>query len=367
MILHIAPDYINKPLYHHLLEALAAHDIAKAQYVYACDNTGHTSQAVPDNVHVVDRSFSVWERTLFFPKQRYLLRDIESVVPFKDVLLIHAHTLFSSGYMAYRLQQKYGIPYIVAVRNTDVNVFFKYMPHLRSLGRKIAAHAQKIVFISPTYKKQVLGKYLPSEMADKSIVIPNGIDPLFLQNSSLHIPSDEIRLIYVGRMEKDKNVHTIIKVVEALNKQGMKAKLCLVGSITDPSYKTLIDTHQNDIEWYDQCPKEQVLAHLRKNDIFIMPSYHETFGLVYAEAMSQGLPVIYTKGQGFDGFFPDGEVGYSVSPDDVEEITTKIQRITQNYGIISQHCTRCASRFDWKQIATEYNTIYQHILKNGTR
>ena len=109
-------------------------------------------------------------------------------------------------------------------------------------------------------------------------------------------------------MEKDKNVHTIIKVVDALNKQGMKTKLCLVGSITDPSYKTLIDTHQNDIEWYDQCPKEQVLAHLRKNDIFIMPSYHETFGLVYAEAMSQGLPVIYTKGQGFDGFFEDGKV-----------------------------------------------------------
>ena len=36
----------------------------------------------------------------------------------------------------------------------------------------------------------------------------------------------------------------------------------------------------------------------RENDIYVMPSIIETFGLVYAEAMSQGLPVIYTRGQG---------------------------------------------------------------------
>lgn len=362
MILHIIPDYMNKPLYHHLLEELETHEIAKTQSVYTCDNSSHINQHVPENVHVVNRSFSLWERFLFFPKQRYLMRDIESVVSFPDVQLIHAHTLFSSGYLAFRLHQKYGIPYIIAVRNTDVNVFFRHMPHLRSLGRRIAANAQKIIFISPTYQKQVLGKYLPSKLADKSIVIPNGIDPLFLSNSSLHTPSDEIRLIYVGRMEKDKNVHTIIKVVDALNKQGMKTKLCLVGSITDPSYKTLIDTHQNDIEWYDQCPKEQVLAHLRKNDIFIMPSYHETFGLVYAEAMSQGLPVIYTKGQGFDGFFEDGKVGYAVPAEDVEYITRRIMDIHRNYDQIAHRCTAEAAQFNWKNIAEKYKQLYLSII-----
>ena len=37
--------------------------------------------------------------------------------------LIHAHSLFSNGYIAMRIKQDYGIPYIVAVRNTDVNTF----------------------------------------------------------------------------------------------------------------------------------------------------------------------------------------------------------------------------------------------------
>lgn len=361
MILHIAPDYINKPLYQNLLEALALHDIAVKQYVYACDNAKHEMQAVPDNVHIVNRSFSAIERLLFFPKQQYLLRDIESVVPLKDVKIIHAHTLFSSGYMAYRLYQKYGIPYIVAVRNTDVNVFFKYMQHLRPIGRKIAKDAQKIIFISPAYKNQVLRTYLPQEFERKVVVIPNGIDPLFLENTSHHSMSEEIRLIYVGRMEKAKNVHTIIKVADSLRQEDIKVKLCLVGSLLCPEYKELIEARKDYIEWHDQCSKEEVLKYMRENDIFIMPSYKETFGLVYAEAMSQGLPVIYTKGQGFDGFFKEGEVGYDVMPDDIVDIKDKIKRIIQNYDTISLRCQQYASMFDWKNIAVEYNTIYQTI------
>ena len=366
MILHLAPDYINKPLYQHLLKALETHDIAREQYVYACDNAVHQIDVIPDNVHVVLRSFSALERLLFFPKQRYLLNDIESVVPFDKVQLTHAHTLFSSGYMAYRLHQKYGIPYIVAVRNTDVNVFFKHMPHLRHIGREIAAHAQKIIFISPAYQKQVIGQYLPDKWKDKSIVIPNGIDPLFLESNSRHSLSDTIRLIYVGRIEKAKNVHTLIKVVDTMIQEGLKVQLCLVGSMVEPAYKSLIEKRNDYIEWHDQCPKEQVLTYLRQNDIFVMPSYKETFGLVYAEAMSQGLPVIYTRGQGFDGFFKEGEVGYSVSPDHVDEIIDRIIRIAQDYDKSSLRCVQYASQFDWKQIAKEYNTIYQTILNHGT-
>ena len=42
-----------------------------------------------------------------------------------------------------------------------------------------------------------------------------------------------------------------------------------------------------------------------------MPSITETFGLVYGEALSQGLLIIYTKGQGFDGQIKEKLAGYS--------------------------------------------------------
>ena len=65
-----------------------------------------------------------------------------------------------------------------------------------------------------------------------------------------------------------------------------------------------------------------------------MPSYTESFGLVYAEAMSQKLPVIYSKGQGFDGQFEEGLVGYHVSPYDVKDIANGILKALENDSAI---------------------------------
>ena len=79
--------------------------------------------------------------------------------------------------------------------------------------------------------------------------------------------------------------------------------------------------------------------------IFILPSIHETFGLVYAEALSQGLPIIYTRGQGFDGHFEEGEVGYSVDCYDYEEISNKVLEIITKYETISSKAVNGVQKF----------------------
>jgi glycosyltransferase involved in cell wall biosynthesis len=80
-------------------------------------------------------------------------------------------------------------------------------------------------------------------------------------------------------------------------------------------------------------------------DISVMPSFYESFGLVYAEAMSQGLPVIYTKGQGFDGQFPEGYIGYHVDADSSQNISNGILSVVENYGEISNRCPEASKIF----------------------
>ena len=65
-----------------------------------------------------------------------------------------------------------------------------------------------------------------------------------------------------------------------------------------------------------------------------MPSFTESFGLVYAEAMSQGLPVIYSEGQGFDNQFPEGTVGYHVSAYDATSVADGIEKVINNFSDI---------------------------------
>ena len=90
-----------------------------------------------------------------------------------------------------------------------------------------------------------------------------------------------------------------------------------------------------------------------------MPSIRESFGRVYAEAMTQGLPVIFTRGQGFDGLFEDGAVGYAVNPLDYEEIADAIEKISNRYEEMSKNCVEKCKLFDWTAIAKKLEGMYR--------
>ena len=111
-----------------------------------------------------------------------------------------------------------------------------------------------------------------------------------------------------------------------------------------------------------QQTKYEMKKIYREKDIFVMPSYTETFGLVYAEAMSQGLPVVYTEGQGFDGHFNNGEVGYKIKASDYKQIAKAIIDITEEYSRISQNCIMGVDKFCWDKICETYIQIYNSII-----
>ena len=101
----------------------------------------------------------------------------------------------------------------------------------------------------------------------------------------------------------------------------------------------------------------------RQMDIFALVSHPETFGLVYPEAMSQGLPVIYTKNEGFDSFFENYYIGVSVQREDPQELMVAIDHIVDHYEELVERTQKNCQAFNWDAIAQKYLTIYQEILK----
>lgn len=364
-VLQIANGYCDSRLYPLLFEKLESVGVNSSVFVPVRKGTD-----VPQNEDAdIVPCFTQMDRLSFFSKQRKILREIQTRGYITSgVNVIHAHTLFSAGYAAWRLHQKYGIPYIVAVRNTDVNVFFKYVLHLRRTGIRIMQDAYRIVFLSPVYRERVLSDYVPTalrqEIAGKSVVIPNGIDDYFLENppSPRVAVSTPLRLLYAGDLDSNKNLELTVQAADLLRRQGMEVSITAVGEIREEKYGRLVQ-ETPILTHFPRCPKEGVLEHLRQSDIFVMPSHKETFGLVYAEAMSQGVPVLYTRGQGFDGQFPDGTVGYSVSDIDPVELAEKIRQVAENYSSLSVNCLANVSRFDWHTIAEEYRDIYESAMK----
>ena len=360
-IFQICNGYFATKLYKELFDGLNIRGCINKIFVFTWDKSNLNKKN--DDNKIIVTYFSKILRLFFYLKQKKVFKSLLSVETKFDYVLIHAHTLFSNGDIALRLKMKYGIPYIVAIRNTDINVFFKYFFFLRKYGLKIMENADKIIFLSPSYKKECLEDYVPVEKREeierKAVIIPNGINKFWIENSvSSKKRHKEIRLIYVGSIDKNKNVITTILACKKLLSQGYEVKFTVVGDIEIK----IDELNQAFIKHIPYSTKKEIRKYFEESDIFIMPSKYETFGLVYAEALSQGLPVIYTRGQGFDGQIPDGEVGYSVRYDDVDEIVEKIILIYNNYNTYSAKIKNYIHKFDWENIADNYKMIYENII-----
>ena len=168
-------------------------------------------------------------------------------------------------------------------------------------------------------------------------------------------------MLTVGLICRRKNQFTTIKAIRLLQRKGFEIKYTVVGKVKDKKLYRHIKNLPY-VQYISHSSKEELLKIYRENDIFVMPSITETFGLVYAEAMSQGLPVIYTRGQGFDGQFEEGEVGYSVNSLDIDDIAKKVVSILNNFNEISKRCIRVVDRFNWNKIANDYSRVYKSIL-----
>lgn len=373
-VLHINCNYVGTTLHQKMIEELDKNsDIENEVFVPVYDKNVATIQ-INDNVKLVE-CFKKRDRFLFFYKQKKIYNSVEKNFDVKKFNILHAYTLFTDGYCAMKLYQKYNIPYVVAIRNTDVNIFFKYKFYLRKLGIEIMKNASAIIFLSKSYLNQVMDKYVPNKYKDEILkkvhIIPNGIDDFWHQNKFLEkdysgclrrLKEKKLNLIYAGGIDKNKNVELTVEAITKLIEEGWKVKFYVVGKIKDRKIFNKIKNY-DFVNYVEPQSKEKLIDYYRSADIFVMPSHKETFGLVYAEAMSQGLPVIYTRGQGFDGQFEDGTIGYSVDANKYQFIERRILEIVNNYEIISKNCIKYDKNFNWIMICDKYKEMYFKIIK----
>lgn len=371
-VLHINCNYAGTALHQTMVEHLDSLGINSTVFVpvYSEKNT----VIKPNGNVIISECFKKSDRYIFYHKQAKIRKKLEQSINVKQFDCIHAYTLFTDGNTAYKMSQKYNIPYVVAVRDTDVNAFFKIRKFLRKRGIDILKNASAVFFLSEAYKETVLDKYVPKKekasVLEKSYVIPNGVDDFWINNTfeerdNKHriqeMAAHKLRVAYVGAISRRKNISTTIKALHLLKDEGWQVQFTVAGKKQNEQEFSAMNKFP-EVNYLGELKKENIITCYRENDVFIMPSRTETFGLVYAEAMTQGLPVIYSKGQGFDGQFEDGFAGYAVNHDDEKQIAQAVKKIVCNYENISRNCLQAADKFCWKDICKKYVDIYHKIV-----
>ena len=365
MILHICCNLAGSSVFPQLFEAMRDSGVSQRVFVpekYA-SNLGKNHPAGVETLQrlTVKRS----DALLFFRKAQRSVPVIRQEIPLAECGLIHAHTLFTDGSIAMALSNETGIPYGVTLRYSDTEVLWR-LPWLHPLARRILEGASFVVFLGDAVRSRVIGTWIAGEARDalqkKSTVIPNGIQPEWLDGSPRGACGNPVRVGFAGRLNDRKQPLQALEAVHLANRLP-DGRFVWTACGDGPLRKQVADACRQDDRLLGPITGTPAMkAFYDSIDVLLVPSRAETFGMVYLEAMSRGVPVLYTRGQGFDGLFPEGAVGYSVACGNTHEMAEKLCLVaSENYAGLSRRCVSAAAQCALPLIAERWKRLYESV------
>lgn len=370
-LLHVNSYFGTNALHRECLVALNDHGIVQDVFfpVALSEVTGRDVERIGSARVFKEGCFREWYKYVW-PLKMLLItfRLIEHCRREGVPDLVHAHTVISNGLPALVLKWIYGVPFVVTVRNTDTDFFFSKSAFFRWLGLAVLRRAAKVIVLTPIYKTHKLKCSFSSRdlepIEGKMEVIPNAIADDWHASAFSGQKVVNGAVAFVGRLDENKNLALVIDAIRLLCSEGLNLRLEVVGD-----GPTFLDSKARsvglNVTFHGRLScNEKIREVLRKADLLAVPSHRETFGLVYVEGMSQGLPVIYTKGQGFDGVFEDGYVGFAVDSNSVSDVAQKIRDVYSKYSEISERAAFSSKAYSWTLIAAKLSELYGSVLGN---
>lgn len=246
--------------------------------------------------------------------------------------LVHAHWLPAALPAALS-----GRPFVVTLHGTDVELALR----VPLLARPLLRAAKGVICVSNALAAQArrLGARNPC-------VIPHGIDlPALTEDETT-----PLEVLFVGRLARDKGIEELIAATQGLN-------LVVVG---DGPLRGLVPKALGFV------PREQLSSFYRRAAVVVCPSRREGFGLVCAEAMAHGRPVIASAVGGLLDMVVDGATGLLVPPGDPRALRAALDRILADRELRRRLGTagraRIAAISGWERVIDETLTVYGAAL-----
>ena len=240
--------------------------------------------------------------------------------------LIHAHVVLPWGYRAAYLGSQFGIP---AVLTEHTGPFSSHLDTRKNRNMVKATLLQmgKVIAVSPALRADILEFEKSIEGDVIGNVVPTNFFPTSI-NSGIKALHKRIRFLTICMLVEGKGLHYLIGSIRLLRERGYDNFEFYIGG--EGREREMLEKMVEALDLTDYCKflghlnREQVSDELCKCNVFVLPSLSETFGVVNAEAMAFGKPVISTKCGGPE-FVVTPETGILVPPADPEKLANAIE------------------------------------------
>lgn len=274
---------------------------------------------------------------------------------------------------------------LVVTLHTSMKTIFEGVYHINEevefhieVEEYLLNKSKFIVSNSKAIEKQY-NQYYNDACEGKTFLIPHGLEDMrkFVKNNKkLSDNSDNIEILFVGRLEYRKGIDIIFECIPYICKKynNVIFRFCGDNTINMPNsettYKDYFLSKYNEFServiFEGYISDEEIIDRYSNCDIFIAPSRFESFGLIFLEAMIFSKPVIGTNIGGIPEVVENGVSGILIENENSEDLKNALIKLIENKDIrenMGKNGRRIyEEKFTAEIMANKFIDYYKNIL-----
>lgn len=241
--------------------------------------------------------------------------------------LIHAHVTYPAGWIAMKLAQEFDVPYII---KECMGPFpFKIRKFLDKRGaltkwiRDPLEKAAEVIAMSPQ-----LADSMAAYGLKRPLVVPYPVDERRFELVP-HVKRETFQFFTLCALSPEKGIPDLLRAIPTALSKRPALLFRIGGSGRHEEYANLAQSLgiAHAVEWLGSVSRADASKYFADCDAFIMLSHLETFGMVYAEAIACGKPVVATRCGGAE-FIINENNGLLVDVANIEQISGAIVQMS---------------------------------------
>lgn len=305
------------------------------------------------------------------------------IVAIFRINLISSHGFFPTGVLFASVAKQINCFHVACCHGADIQVDksssygVRLDPVVDRIVRDAVAQVDHFVAISQSVRDEYIALGIDEGQISS---IPNGFgDERFVDAESaaarqeirqrFNLKTSDFVILTVGRNHPKKNFKEVIKVAELLYDKAPDIKFVVCGSDVSglgdvPKNVMLLDPIVE--QWgRRRIPDDNIIALYQSSDVFFFPSFVETFGIVLAEAMSFGLPIVCSDISACAEVIGHGKYGLNCAPDDSVAFARHIESLYLSERYRKSFAAKSRKRsldFTWNAVVARYLDLFRHSI-----
>ncbi len=300
-------------------------------------------------------------RSKNFSSRKALLKEFLNFIKFREVhIVFYSEPAVQETTLAYIAKFKLRIPIVLSLGGTKTE-FARKLHKLYSglFVNQIIGWTNYALKSYGFYKRKARVIYPGQNLSNVAIKKDKNDD------------SQNI-VISVGRIDPRKSYETLLQAIPFINREVKHAEFLVIGEKkTYPVYfQELVDLKNSlgikNIRFIGEVLHKDLSWYYSRGKIFVLPSEHEMFGLVFIEAMAAGLPIISTNVAAIPEVV-SRDVGMLIKPKDYKDLARKVVFLLNDESKrrkMSLAAFERSKKFSWERTFNDYERLFHRLINS---